>query len=76
MGCGPGELTRALHEKLAAASTVGLDSSPAMLEKAAKYSTDGLSFRLQPIEKAGFQVAASHYHTYQRGAVMTVRFPF
>ncbi len=25
---------------------------------------------------AGLQIAASHYHAYNRGAVMTVRFPF
>src|SRR5262249_33309166 len=35
LGCGPGELTRELHRRVGAAETVGIDSSPAMLEKAA-----------------------------------------
>jgi trans-aconitate 2-methyltransferase len=34
LGCGTGELTRALHERVGAAETVGVDSSARMLERA------------------------------------------
>jgi trans-aconitate 2-methyltransferase len=44
LGCGTGELTRALHERTRAGRTVGLDSSPAMLERSAAHSGDGLTF--------------------------------
>src|SRR4051812_18168146 len=42
LGCGTGELTRARHERLGAAQTVGVDSSARMLERAP--ATDGLRF--------------------------------
>jgi trans-aconitate 2-methyltransferase len=45
LGCGPGELTRELHRKLGARQTVGVDSSPAMLEKARPLAGQGLDFR-------------------------------
>ena len=38
LGCGTGELTRSLHEVFRAAETIGFDSSPAMLEKAAAHA--------------------------------------
>lgn len=44
LGCGTGELTAQLHAKLQAASTLGIDNSPAMLAKAASFEADGLSF--------------------------------
>jgi trans-aconitate 2-methyltransferase len=44
LGCGTGELTRRLHEHARAATTVGLDSSQAMLERSADYAGDGLTF--------------------------------
>jgi trans-aconitate 2-methyltransferase len=44
LGCGPGELTRELHAALGAAQTVGLDSSPAMLSRAAAHAGGGVSF--------------------------------
>lgn len=46
LGCGTGELTRELHEKLSCRSTLGVDSSPAMLEKAASRAGQGLRFEL------------------------------
>jgi len=46
LGCGPGELTRALHERLGAAETVGVDTSPAMLARAAAHAGGGLRFVL------------------------------
>src|SRR4051812_40214759 len=42
-GCGTGELTAVLHQHLGVADTVGIDSSPAMLEKASP--APGLTFR-------------------------------
>jgi len=44
LGCGTGELTREMHRRLAATETLGVDSSPAMLEKASAFAGDGLRF--------------------------------
>lgn len=46
LGCGTGELTRELHTKGQFKSTVGLDNSEAMLEKAATQAGGGLRFQL------------------------------
>lgn len=46
LGCGPGELTRELHGRLEARETLGVDSSPAMLGKAAAHAGGGLRFTL------------------------------
>lgn len=45
LGCGTGELTREAHERLGARETLGVDSSAAMLAKAAAHAGPGLSFR-------------------------------
>ena len=50
LGCGTGELTRELHEQLAAEETVGIDSSEAMLLKSASFATDTLRFERGDIE--------------------------
>jgi trans-aconitate 2-methyltransferase len=44
LGCGSGELTVELHRHLGAASTLGLDSSAAMLDKAPR--ADGVRFEV------------------------------
>jgi trans-aconitate 2-methyltransferase len=44
LGCGTGELTRALHRRLRARETLGLDNSPAMLARARELAGDGLRF--------------------------------
>ncbi|HUL59805.1 MAG TPA: methyltransferase domain-containing protein [Anaeromyxobacteraceae bacterium] len=44
LGCGSGELTRLAHERLGASETLGVDSSPAMLERARPLAGGGLSF--------------------------------
>lgn len=44
LGCGTGELTRQLADKLSGSDVTGLDASPQMLEKAASYSGAGLRF--------------------------------
>jgi trans-aconitate 2-methyltransferase len=50
LGCGTGELTRGLHEQLEAAETLGVDSSPEMLAKAAAFATETLHFAQSAIE--------------------------
>jgi trans-aconitate 2-methyltransferase len=49
LGCGAGELTVQLHRRLEAGETLGLDSSPAMLERAAGLAGGGLRFELGDI---------------------------
>jgi trans-aconitate 2-methyltransferase len=44
LGCGTGALTRALHERTRAGSTVGIDSSEAMLKRSAEHAGGGLTF--------------------------------
>lgn len=44
LGCGSGELTKALHRHVSAAKTLGLDSSAAMLAKSKPHAGGGLSF--------------------------------
>jgi trans-aconitate 2-methyltransferase len=50
LGCGTGELTRAMHEKLVARSTLGVDSSSTMLERAKAFVMPGISFRQAEVE--------------------------
>ena len=69
LGCGTGELTRRLHEQTGANSTLGLDSSAAMLERSASFAGDGLEFERgdigewAPSERFGvvFSNAALHW---------------
>jgi len=42
LGCGTAELTRRLHEALGARETLGIDASPAMLERARVRAGAGL----------------------------------
>jgi trans-aconitate 2-methyltransferase len=44
LGCGPGELTRELHDALQADLTVGVDSSEAMLARSGAFAGRGVSF--------------------------------
>jgi trans-aconitate 2-methyltransferase len=44
LGCGTGELTRALHDALSPNETIGLDSSAEMLAKSASFVAPGLRF--------------------------------
>src|SRR5262245_48309958 len=48
LGCGMGELTRVVHERLGAGETVGIDSSPTMLARAVAVA--GLRFERGAIE--------------------------
>jgi len=45
LGCGSGELTRQLADRLPNSHVTGLDSSPQMLEKAASFARPGLVFQ-------------------------------
>lgn len=49
LGCGTGELTAELHMRFGANSTVGIDSSAAMLAKAAELERAGLHFEQREI---------------------------
>jgi trans-aconitate 2-methyltransferase len=53
LGCGAGELTAELHRRVAARETLGLDSSPAMLERAGRLAGGGLRFELGDIAAFG-----------------------
>ena len=50
LGCGPGTLTRKLHERFGDGEVVGLDSSEAMLKKARELAAPGLAFVQLDIE--------------------------
>lgn len=46
LGCGTGELTRVMHERVQARSTVGIDNSETMLAKSAEFAGGGVVFKL------------------------------
>lgn len=50
LGCGTGELTRHLHERLGARETLGVDRSAKMLGKSAAFEAPGLRFELGTVE--------------------------
>ncbi len=63
LGCGTGELTRLAHERLGARETLGVDSSAAMLERAAAHAGGGVAFvqgDLGAFEGGGFDVVLSN----------------
>jgi len=79
LGCGTGELTKVLHETKQLGSTVGVDASEAMLEKAAAFAGSGLSFERgsfldfaprEPFDlvfsNAALQWAPEHEHLFDR----------
>lgn len=51
LGCGTGELTAALHRRLQARETIGIDSSKAMLDRAESNDPDKLRFGKQDIAR-------------------------
>ncbi len=64
LGCGTGELTKLLHERLGARETIGIDNSPAMLAKSAPFAGSGLRFELGEIgtfhEPGGYDLIFSN----------------
>lgn len=69
LGCGTGKLTRVLHDSLQAKSTLGIDSSPAMLQESISFVAPTLRFEereissFEPKEKYDliFSNAALHW---------------
>ena len=53
LGCGTGELTRLLADRLTGSDVLGIDSSPQMLERSREYARNGLRFELGDL--AGLQ---------------------
>ncbi len=51
LGCGTGELTARLADRLPGSDVLGIDSSPEMLEQAKEKERPGLRFELCPIEE-------------------------
>src|SRR5688572_13318829 len=62
LGCGTGELTARLADILPGSDVLGVDSSPAMLEKAEPLERPGLRFALMAIEAVSgeWDVVFSH----------------
>ncbi len=52
LGCGAGNLTALLADRLPGGDVLGIDSSPEMLARAERYSRPGLRFDQQTIEEA------------------------
>ncbi|WP_276485424.1 methyltransferase domain-containing protein [Paraflavitalea pollutisoli] len=50
LGCGTGELTRHLADRLPDATVVGVDNSAEMLQEAGTFTRDGLSFVVRSIQ--------------------------
>ncbi len=70
LGCGTGELTHAMHRRLAARETLGIDSSPAMLARSAAFAGDGLSF--QQGDLATFASDGEHDLVFSNAAIQWV----
>ncbi len=51
LGCGTGELTRRLADRLPESEVLGIDNSPQMLEKAKAHVRPGLAFERRAIEE-------------------------
>jgi len=49
LGCGPGQLTAALLDRWPHASVLGLDSSPAMIDRALEHERRGVRFRCEDL---------------------------
>ncbi|KAB2819047.1 MAG: methyltransferase domain-containing protein, partial [Candidatus Dadabacteria bacterium] len=50
LGCGTGELTRMLADRLPGSDVLGIDSSPEMMEQAKSKEREGLRFELGSIQ--------------------------
>jgi trans-aconitate 2-methyltransferase len=67
LGCGTGEITRLVHERLAARATLGLDSSATMLAESAKHAVPGLRFARGDI--AEFSATAAYDLVFSNAAL-------
>ncbi|MGE5596348.1 MAG: methyltransferase domain-containing protein, partial [Hyphomicrobiales bacterium] len=79
LGCGTGELTKVMHERVQARASIGLDNSETMLEKCSQFAGNGLTFRLGTIlrfaphspfdlvfSNAALQWVPEHYKLFER----------
>lgn len=62
LGCGSGELTAWLHGRLEAASTLGIDSSATMLERARAQSVPGVAFDAGDIDRLESEPWGAHQY--------------
>ena len=61
LGCGTGELTRTLHQRLAAADTLGIDASETMLARSTEFAGAHLEgVDLTRIDASGIDFEAAH----------------
>src|SRR5690242_17107707 len=67
LGCGTGELTQRLHLHAGAASTLGIDTSAAMLAEAEAFAGDGLQFA--PGDIANFAPGAEYDVVFSNAAL-------
>jgi trans-aconitate 2-methyltransferase len=67
LGCGTGELTRLMHERLGATETLGLDRAETMLADSADGSVPGLRFELADI--ANFAAAGTYDLVFSNAAL-------
>jgi trans-aconitate 2-methyltransferase len=51
LGCGPGQLTASLADRWPSAQIIGLDSSPEMIKRAARFTGPRMRFQLQDLRK-------------------------
>ncbi len=70
LGCGTGELTAMLAERLPGATVEGIDSSPAMLKQAEPRKSERVHFRLQDI--ADFVDASAYDLVFSNAALQWV----
>lgn len=75
LGCGTGELTRRLADRLPLSDCLGIDSSPEMLRRALEHEREGLRFEQASIQEVEgewdlvFSNAAIHWIDDQRSLV-------
>jgi trans-aconitate 2-methyltransferase len=67
LGCGTGETTRLVHDRLAPRDTLGLDSSETMLAKSAAHAAPGLRFQRRDI--ADFAADAAYDLIFSNAAL-------
>lgn len=67
LGCGTGELTRILHDRLQASETLGIDNSAAMLGRSAAFAGTGVRFEHGDL--AAFAPAAPYDLVFSNAAL-------
>lgn len=67
LGCGTGELTRLLHDRLQASETLGLDNSATMLERSGPFAGNGVAF--EPGDLTGFAPAEPYDLIFSNAAL-------